>query len=152
MYVDRPKLTVADVHEVFSATFPAKAATERATLEYVETVAMPDGFGIVVRLIIWDEHAGTLSIRDIKEQQVWLDPNDASRERLTEYARAFVKIASLALTHHEVETLMPHDLLISNVLGLSKPQTEDEFARALSVKSRLGKYLPAAGSPAPRLV
>ena len=138
-------LTVSDIHGILSEAFPAKA--ERASLEYVETVARPTGgFAVVVRLIVWDSSDGgeTLSIRDVKEQEVWFDPNDSSVERLAAYATAFIHVASCALANIEtVEVLMPHDLFISNVLELSRAETYLDFVKALSVKSRLGRYLPA---------
>lgn len=138
-------LTVEDIHGVLSEAFPAKA--ERASLEYVETVTRPaGGFAVVVRLIIWDSTDGgeTLSIRDVKEQEVWFDPYDSSVERLSAYATAFVHVASCALANVEtVEVLMPHDLFVSNALKLSRAVTYLDFVKALSVKSRLGKYLPA---------
>lgn len=138
-------MTAADIHGVLSAAFPAQA--ERASLEYVETVTRPTGgFAIVVRLVLWDLSAdgNTRSIRDLKEQEVWFDPHGSSLERLSTYATAFVHVASCALGNVErVEWLMPHDLFISNVLKLSRAVSYLDFVKALSVKSRLGKYLPA---------
>ncbi len=138
-------LTAADIHGVLSEAFPAKA--ERASLEYVETVTRPTGgFGVVVRLIVWDssDDGATLSIRDVKEQEVWFDPHGSSVERLAAYATAFIHVASCALANVEtVELLMPHDLFISNVLKLARAEAYLDFVKALSVKSRLGKYLPS---------
>lgn len=130
-----------ELHEIFAAGFPARS--ELASLEYVETIANEEGTWLVVRLIIWDRGPdGALMIRDVKEQQVWFDTAGSSASRIATYVEAFKYVASRALARPEVETLMPHDLLISNVLKLEKPQTVEQFVKALSVKSRLGKYLP----------
>lgn len=140
----QPRLSRDDIDAIFRETFPAKA--ERASLEYVTTSLRDDGdYGIVLRLIIWDALPdGTQTIRDIKEQECWFDPHDVSPERLAAFGRAHTYVASLALAHPEVDTLMPHDVWKPHVLQLSKPQTEEQFVKALSVKSRFGKLLPAA--------
>lgn len=144
-----PALSVADVHDVLAAAFPAQGGL--ASLEYVETVpAEGDGISVVVRLVVWDiGPAGTKSIRDVKEQQVWFDLADSTKERLTIYVRALVAVLSRALAVANVDLLMPHNLLVSSPLKL-KAQTEEQFVKALSMRSRLGKYLaPARASTAP---
>ncbi len=101
-----------------------------------------------MRLIIWDPSPDGTSIRDIKEQQVWLGKTEGlCPERLGAYLKGFVHVATRALGNvAKIETLMPHDLLITNVLKLAKPQTDYDFVKALSVKSRLGKYLPTSST------
>lgn len=130
----------------FREAFPA--AADRASLEFVEVVDQPDAFGIVIRLIVWDvdEAAGVQSIRDVKEQQVHLRLpayDDASLARLGTFVRALVQVASRALAYPEIDVCMPHDLMQFGALKLAKAHTEADFVRALSVKSRLGRYLPA---------
>ena len=78
------------LHEVFKTVFPINDYTERATVDYVSyklgipkydveecsqrgmTFAAP--LLVTFRLIIWDidEEAGTKSVRDIKEQEVYM--------------------------------------------------------------------------------
>lgn len=134
-----------ELHHLFAESFPARSANERASLDYVETLERDNGgFAVVVRLVIWDidEAAGTMSIRDVKEQEIWFDPHGSSLERLGQYMKALVHVLSLALAHSDVDCLMPHDLLDASPLKLAKAQTDVQFVRALEQKSRLGKYLP----------
>jgi hypothetical protein len=136
-----------ELHNLFVESFPAHATNERASLDYVETLERPSGgFAVVIRLVVWEiDETGTRSIRDIKEQEVWFDPRGSSLERLQQYMKALVHVLARALTHSEMETLMPHDLLDTSPLLLAKAQTDVQFVRALEQKSRLGKYLPTNG-------
>lgn len=134
-------VTVAELDELFRARFPVRAASERASLEFVEVAPMGESYGVTLRLVVWDVDGETMSIRDVKEQQVWFDPRDSSVVRLTQYLKAYDYVASRALAHPEIEMLMPHDLFDGRVLKLAKAQTDVDFVKALSVKSRLGKYL-----------
>ena len=139
--------TAADIDALFRASFPASAANELATFEYVSTEARGDNFAIVMRLIGWqaDAETYTRSIIDVKEQAIYFDPGDSNVERLKQYVNALIEVLSRALEHPEVSTLMPHDLFVTNVLKLNKAHTHEQFVKALSVKSRLGRYLPAIG-------
>lgn len=141
-------ITAANIDALFRASFPARASNELSTLEYVLTEARGDNFAVVMRLIGWDvspeDPSGkTLWIRDVKEQEIHFDPGDSNLERLQQYVTALVYVLGQALAHPEVGTLMPHDLFITDVLKLAKPRTDADFVKALSVGSRLGKYLPA---------
>ncbi len=141
-------VTAADIDALLRESFPARSENDLATLEYVTTAARDDGtFGVIVRLIRWEPNPGSNErlICDIKEQEIYFDPADSNVERLQQYIKALVYSLERALGHPEVETLMPHDLFITDVLKLAKAQTEEQFVKALSVKSRLGRWLPAIG-------
>jgi hypothetical protein len=139
-------ITADDIHAVFRDHFPAQAAM--TSIEYVQTTPRADGsFGVVMRLIVYEAVDDKRQIRDIKEQEIHLNPGDSSRERLEAFTRAFVPLLEQALARVAdfVETYMPHDLLLWDVFKLKKAQTEDDFRKALLVRSRLGKYvLPPA--------
>ena len=53
-----------------------------------------------------------------------------------------------ALMSPEIETMMPHDLFRGDVLKLKTAVTADDFARALSARSRLGKLIASTAAPA----
>ncbi|HEY5926392.1 MAG TPA: hypothetical protein VIV11_32120 [Kofleriaceae bacterium] len=131
--------------QTLRAEFPATA--NLASLEYVSVEQLDaERFGIVVRLIIWeDDGNGKQSIRDVKEQEIrlQLDAIDqASPDRVGEMVRALVDVASRALASAEIDYLMPHDIMDFSPLKLSRAQTKVDFMRALAKPSRLGKYLP----------
>jgi hypothetical protein len=131
------------VHEALTLAFPAKS--EHASLEFVDAEARENGgVGVTLRLIVWDVNAetGVQSIRDVKEQQCYM-PGDTSDARLHAFAQALAHVLSRALAHPEIDYLMPHDLFICSPLKLKKAHTEADFIAALSVRSRLGRYLAA---------
>ena len=140
------------LHKAFVDHFPARseddpARDHRASLEFVEVNERDGGYGVVVRLILWDVNPTTSveSIRDIKEQDVFLKLAGldlASIGRMHELNAALVRVLAKALAHAEVETLMPHDLLDFTPLKLAKAKTTDDFVAALQAPSRLGRYLP----------
>src|SRR5512144_3225378 len=105
------------LHQILEDAFPARNERETASIEYVEVEELrPNSWGGTFRLIVWDmnEETGVMSIRDVKEQQVYLGLQDlsvATLARFNELVRALVKVLSRALAHAESETLMPHDLL-----------------------------------------
>jgi hypothetical protein len=133
------------LERAFQSHFPAKAENDRAEVCYVEATARDGGgYGVVFRLIIWDVQGETMSIRDVKEQEIYLDLPGldlATLGRMHELNAALVRVLAKALTHAEVDTLMPHDLVNFSVLKLAKVQTENDFVKALSAPSRLGRYL-----------
>ena len=135
-------MTREELQEIFSSEFPLKGRNELASLEYVEIADRPDGnFAVVIRLICWDENNGVQSIRDVKEQQIYLPVDDCSFERLVLYLRGMDMALQDVLASKEVETLMPHDLLDWSALKLAKAETAEDFDKALRMKSRLGKFL-----------
>jgi len=146
-------MTRDEYHAILSARFPVSSkdsdtALLSASLEHVEVVDRPNGeLAVVVRLIVWqiDREADTRSIRDIKEQEVYAGP-PVRTSRFAAFTGALVRVLEEALTSADVERLMPHDLMNFTPLKL-KATTEDEFAKALRMKSRLGKYLPTDTAP-----
>jgi hypothetical protein len=49
-----------------------------------------------------------------------------------------------------VETLMPHDLVDTSVLGLARANTREAFRDALLAKTRLGKLAQGIVDPDPK--
>ena len=135
------------LHQILSDAFPAKSET--VSLEYIEVEPLEraNSWGGTFRLIVWeiDESTGVQSIRDVKEQQVYLGLTDlevATLARFNEVVRALVRVLNRALAYPHVETLMPHDLIDFRPIKLVTARTEDDFVAAYEVKSRLGRYLP----------
>jgi hypothetical protein len=131
--------------EIFSSEFPIKGGMSEVT--FVSVVEDSDRLYVVLRLVVWDQQPdGALSIRDIKEQQLFIDvPEDTTFERFVEFMRGYDTVLSEVLaTTKDAEYLMPHDLVSFAALKLKTANTADEFAQALRVKSRLGKYLLAS--------
>ena len=87
---DSEKRNDSGLHAVFKSVFPINDYTERATVDYVSfNIGVPKydveecvqrgmtfGAPLIVnfRLIVWDidEEAGTKSVRDVKEQEVYM--------------------------------------------------------------------------------
>ena len=136
-------MTREELEEIFAAEFPLKAKNDLAELVFVELSDRGTGlYGVVVRLICWADDHGTRSIRDVKEQDIYLDlPEDCTFERLVIYLRGMDMAMQDVLASPEVDTLMPHDLLDWSALELRKAETIEDFDKALRMKSRLGKYL-----------
>jgi hypothetical protein len=136
-------MTREELQDIFMSEFPLKAKNDRASLEFVELSDRDGGeYGAVVRLIIWEDANGTLSIRDVKEQDIYVDlPEDCTFERLVMYLRGMEMAMQDVLASPQIETLMPHDLLDWSALKLRKAETVEDFDKALRMKSRLGKYL-----------
>jgi len=136
-------MTREELEEIFAAEFPLKAKNDLAELAFVELSDRGIGrYGVVVRLICWADDHGTLSIRDVKEQDIFVDvPDDCTFERLVMYLRGMDMAMQDVLASPEVDTLMPHDLLDWSALELQKAETVEDFDKALRMKSRLGKYL-----------
>ena len=127
------------------AGFPIRASNDLASLEFVEITERErrGDFGVVVRLIVWEPSTDDkLSIRDVKEQDVFLDmPIECTLARLGIYLAALQTVLADVLASKHVELLMPHELLDFSALKLVRAQTADDFAKALRMKSRLGTYL-----------
>ena len=149
---DPPSACLARLDEVCREMFPMKAENDIASLEYVELTLIGASLRIVIRLVVWDLDPATsvMSIRDVKEQEVYfgaLDSHEPARTRaLLEGMR---RVMARALLAPEIETLMPHDLFRGDVLKLKTAVTADDFAKALSARSRLGKLLASSGPAAP---
>jgi hypothetical protein len=137
-------VTKLELENLMRTWFPMRASNELASLEFVEITEREQrgDFGVVVRLVIWDSSDGNLTIRDIKEQDVFLDmPIECTLDRLGTYLAALEVVLVEVLASKNADYLMPHDLLDLSALELVRAQTTDDFAKALRVKSRLGKYL-----------
>ncbi len=100
-----------------------------------------------IRSITWDVDpaTGTMSIRDIKEQDVamgWPVYYDDA-ERVAAYFQALSRvIVDLGkLDRDETDGYMPADLMHPEVLALRRARTVADFEAALRVKSRLGALL-----------
>jgi hypothetical protein len=105
----------------------------------------PERAFVVVRLIVLDEVPEGLAVRDIKEQEVYCGPgalyDDTMRVDEMLYAQQEVLGEVLRGPVDAFATLMPHELLFTDVMTLVRARTREDFARALRAKSRLGRYL-----------
>lgn len=100
----------------------------------------------VVRLIISEERDGLRSVRDIKEQQIYMgwpvlyDDADRVAAFFAALGDVLGEIAEAGGTE-VFECLMPHDLLDAGALKLKRARSRDDFSAALRAKSRLGRYI-----------
>ena len=93
----------------------------------------------MVRLVVWErDEAGAQSIRDVKEQEVhFLSPGPGSAPaRVSAFLTALHECLSLFFAKVEVETMMPHDLLLSPQ-HYKRGQTVDDFKKLLRRKFKL---------------
>ncbi|MEO8700259.1 MAG: hypothetical protein ABI867_09455 [Kofleriaceae bacterium] len=132
------------VDAAFRDAFPA--ATETNSVEYVSATGEDTAITVTMRIVRWDvdEAAGTTSIRDVVEQEITFPVKNldlAAVGRLREYIAALSKVIERALAHPDVATVDLDELVDFSALKLQKSQTEADFVAALSVPSRLGKYL-----------
>lgn len=107
----------------------------------------PNRASVVVRLIIFEEGPDGPTIRDVKEQQLYVGLpklyEDGGRVDEMLYAQREVLGEVLQGPVERFESRMPHELFFTNVLSLVRAHTRQDFARALRAKSRLGRYLSA---------
>lgn len=104
----------------------------------------------VVRMITWEAaDDGTRSIRDIKEQELYMGwpvfYEDIDR------IEAFFAALGDVLTEIPLDAaapMMPHELMCTDALKLKRAHTREDFAAALRAKSRLGPLLSAQGRDA----
>lgn len=100
----------------------------------------------IIRSIGWDvdQETGTMSIRDIKEQEInmgWPVYYE-DKERIAAFFVALgAIIGEIGARGSDMDSLMPSDLLRADVLGLRRAKTVAEFDAALRAKSRLGLLL-----------
>jgi hypothetical protein len=104
-----------------------------------------------IRSIVWDVDpaTGTMSIRDIKEQEIdmgWPVYYD-DLERVAAYFQALSGVITELgeVARDEIDCLMPSDLMHTEVLALRRARTVADFDAALRVKSRLGLLLGRRG-------
>ena len=127
--------------KVVAEYFPMKTSDNEGELALVDCMIDGEDLRATVRLIRWDVDGDQRMIRDIKEQYVNI--GRAEHLEYLERYRKFLEALSTVftdLTGDSCDELMPTDLFPSDVLDL-KASTFDEFGRALTQQSRLGKYL-----------
>jgi len=120
--------------------FPIGGSAQHAEL----ALAPPDiliakggnDYQLRIRLIVYDDDG---SIRDIKEQDVFVGSLDPSEERLGAFLEGF-RAAFAKCDVDKLEVAMPHDLVHFDVLKQKKAMTAEAFQKALSTKRRLGPY------------
>jgi len=133
-----------DVRALCEELFPIKSRRQRGELSFISIADRPTGCALVVRLLTWDIAAdGTFTIRDIKEQEVYLPlpVGDGALERLRCFLAALANVLTDALDTPELETLMPHELLITAPLRQLKTATREAYEKSLRARSRLGRYI-----------
>lgn len=106
----------------------------------------PERTTVTVRLIVLEPDGR--SVRDIKEQELYCGSpalyEDSTRVDEMLYAQQQVLgqlLRDLSGKRDVVDTLMPHDLLFTDVMTLVRARTREDFAQALRAKSRLGRLL-----------
>lgn len=99
---------------------------------------------VIFRLVTWESRGGERSIRDIKEQEVWFIPADHAEDgpRLRAYIEGHAMALKRVVDHFtDIDMLMPNDVIHPRILTLKRPQSAEDFARALAVPSRLGRLM-----------
>jgi hypothetical protein len=139
-----------ELHEALKRIFPVRGVRTAEAL-HVELAladdAQPFGEnGLTIRLIVSDlGEGGALTIRDIKEQDVFFP--DVEDARAIAFFEGWARVAARVLAEcSKVDWLMPHDALPTDALKLVRAKTADDFEQALKAKSRLGRLLTSAGS------
>jgi hypothetical protein len=125
---------------VFQECFPVSEA-----LFSYEFVGYDQGRA-TVRLVVWDEVDGNRSIRDIKEQELFLfDPALPEGDTpILEFVRGWSEALREVFANaslKDVEWLMPHDLGPGDAVMLRRATTAADYRAAMLKKSRLGKFL-----------
>ena len=102
---------------------------------------------VTVRLIVYEESNGQKSIRDIKEQELFLfDPvmlegDTPILELLRGWSQALREVFTKVKDPKKLEWLMPHDLGPGDAIRLRKANSAADYREAMLKKSRLGKFL-----------
>jgi len=145
------EVSVEDVTDVLRETLPA--GSPYCELVAVEAIPRGDDILAVLQLILFDidPATGDRSVTDVKEQHVYFVPESCrnSRDRVAAFVRAWAAVLTETLTTlgkaDVLAGLMPHELVHVSALKLARAETEDDFKKALRVKSRLGKLLATGG-------
>lgn len=133
------------VAAVLREVFPLRERTFSYELADTEQPMTADG-RITVRLMVWDELDGKMSIRDVKEQELFvfdlamLEGDTPILELLRGWAEALREVFAKA-DPKKIEWCMPHDLGPGDAIRLRRATTAAEYRDALLKKSRLGKFL-----------
>lgn len=133
--------------ELIKKMCPIGSREQNVELQYHE-VERPDlgTNSLVFRLIVWgrDEGSNHQYVRDVKEEVVRFP--DIYSDYLVQFMTALKNtIERIMLSYDRMESVMPSDLLhcrLWSALLLKQAKTVENFEAALSVKSRLGRYLP----------
>ena len=122
-------------------------------MEVVGAMEKHGGLVLTLRLVTWDGQDADRRIRDIKEQEVGFARAADDADRTAAYAKAWAATLARAFEHLQtcdvVETLMPHDLVFTDVLSLKTATTQEAFEAAFMQRSRLGKYAGAGQQATP---
>jgi len=137
-------MDATSLDHALARVFPVMS--DRAHLEHLgshEHPSVEGAFFVTLRLILWDvlEHGRT--IREIREQMVYLSAEHAIhpnfRHFLTGWRRALLHVFEHA-TPDRLGWCMPHDLAAFDALDLKRPQDAEDYAAALlNAKKRFGK-------------
>ncbi len=153
----------AELFPISSDTFSLELVPETVNEETGEVnggTAEHDGaWRATIRTVTWDIEGGQRSIRDVKEQDVFLGFADTFDDpRLPAYLEGWAAALRFIFTRHAelsaegalparvreaFEQSMPSDFVCPDLLALRRPQSADDFTEALlSSKKRLGRFVP----------
>ena len=141
---------VVALDALLRATLPASGA--HGSMEYVASELRGPMVAITMQLVLWNtvvvDGEERRAITDVKEQQIAGAPAATSFARFQAYVEAWVAVLTRVFAsdaeRDALDTLMPHDLVKSDVLALKTAHTKDDFEHALMQRSRLGKWLAAS--------
>ncbi|WP_224240453.1 hypothetical protein [Hyalangium gracile] len=127
--------------------------------DYRPPHAAPDDLYVLVRLVCWYLNGAEMHIRDVKEQPVLLVSAGRRQDpRIEAYLRGWsaalttvMESQDLSVGRDDTEAmyadnalacLMPMDLVHADALELTRPQTAEDFSRALlDSRKRLGRFV-----------
>jgi hypothetical protein len=135
-----------DLYEMFEPLFPlGEPPIQLLVLKSPEDVVSDEEENktcALIQLFLWEQQGDEWSIRDVKEQQLFLGWPALydDRTRVTEFLEAMRSVIGM-MDPESVRMAMPHELVLAEVLKLKKAETRDDFKEALLAQSRLGKYV-----------
>jgi hypothetical protein len=136
--VDAERALHAHFEKEGSRIAAGESETLGTSLEYVNTERRGGGLNLVVRLVVWDRNGETMSIRDVKEQEVaFLEPGPGLEpERIVAFLEAFSDCGGKWLAKVNPDVLMPHDVLLSPQ-SYKSGKTADDFKKLLRRKLKV---------------
>jgi hypothetical protein len=136
--VDAERALHAHFEQEGSRIAAGESETLGTSLEYVNTERRGGGLNLVVRLVSWDRNGDTMSIRDVKEQEVqFLTPGPGLEpERIIAFLQAFADCGGKWLAKVDPDVLMPHDVLMSPQ-SYKSGKTAEDFKKLLRRKLKL---------------
>jgi len=131
-----------------TASFPIDSGDGTVSVQYVGDEGLIDKDGnllATLRVIHWQVDGEERTVAAIQEQPVHLVTRHAHRdpERAERYVRGWIGALWLALAWAEnasQKVYMPAELAFPDVLDLSTPRTEADFASFMLRRSRLGRF------------